>query len=186
MAALFLCNCEKWYDIPGWDGLYQISNYLRVKSAKRKINWIGGKKRTIPERILKIHYDGHYPKVALWRGNNGVSRRMHMIVADVFLPKDSNKIQINHKNCDKKDFSIENLERVTPRENIAHAHANGLCKPSDNRGEKNPRCKIKHTDVVKIREAADVATVNRRELAKIYGVSYTAISDIINRRSWNN
>jgi len=91
---------EIWKDIKGYEGLYQVSNLGRVKS-KRK--------------ILKA-INGEYLKVGL--SKNGIQKTLyvHRLVAETFLGE--NKLQVNHKDEDKHNNNIENLEFVTHKENM--------------------------------------------------------------------
>lgn len=91
---------EIWKDIKGYEGLYQVSSLGRVKS-KRK--------------ILKA-INGEYLKVGL--SKNGIQKTLyvHRLVAETFLGE--NKLQVNHKDEDKHNNNIENLEFVTHKENM--------------------------------------------------------------------
>lgn len=91
---------EIWKDIKGYEGLYEVSNLGRVKS-KRK--------------ILKP-INGEYLKVGL--SKNGIQKTLyiHRLVAETFLGKSN--LQVNHKDEDKHNNNIENLEFVTHRENM--------------------------------------------------------------------
>lgn len=62
-----------------------------------------------------------YLKVNLYKNNKLYNRRIHRLVAQEFLSGFSKKLQVNHKNGNKLDNSIQNLEMCTPRQNIAHA-----------------------------------------------------------------
>ncbi len=79
----------------------------------------------ICERIDK---DG-YPVVNLTVKGNRKTVNTHRLLGETFLPNRENKSQINHKNGNKLDYSLENLEWATPVENMQHAMDTGLCKP---------------------------------------------------------
>lgn len=101
-----ICNIEIWKDIKGYEGIYQVSNYGRVKSLHNKF---GNK-----ELIMKLNkkYNGYY-QVRL--KNNGESKdvSIHRLVALHFIPNPENKPQVNHINEDKSDNRAENLEWCT-------------------------------------------------------------------------
>ena len=98
---------EIWKDIKGFEGHYQVSNLGRVKSLKR------GK-----ERILKPGRDTYgYLRVILWKNNKMKMCYIHRLVAQAFLPNPQNLPQINHKNEDKTDNKVENLEWCDSRYN---------------------------------------------------------------------
>ena len=78
---------EIWKDILGYEGLYQVSNFGRVKSTKF------GK-----ERILKLTKDKDgYLIVNLYKNNKSKTLKVHRLVAEVFLPNPYNLPQVNHK-----------------------------------------------------------------------------------------
>jgi hypothetical protein len=101
---------EIWKDIVGFEGLYQVSNYGRVKSLKNKSK---------PFKKFSVGKVG-YPYVALWQNNKQLVFYIHRLVATYFIPNKENKKYVNHINLDKLDFRIENLEWVTNMENSYH------------------------------------------------------------------
>lgn len=96
-------NKEIWRDIPGWEGFYQVSNKGNVVSLN--YNRTGQRRLRIP-RIGK----GGYLYVVLHK--NGVSKTMkiHRLVAITFIPNPNNLPQINHKDENKLNNNVENLE----------------------------------------------------------------------------
>lgn len=102
---------EEWKDIVGYEGRYQVSNLGRVKSLKRKV---GVKNRSTPEKILKEHLqkEGYYT-VVLYK--NGEPRRLsvHRIVAEAFLYNPNNYPVVNHKDENKGNNNVNNLEWCT-------------------------------------------------------------------------
>lgn len=113
---------EVWKDVPGFEGIYQVSNMGRVKTLAKLLNtWNGG--RMSPEKILmpKIQKSG-YAHIGLWRNQKCKQVRVHRLVALLFCENDSQetKTQVNHINEDKLDNRAENLEWVTPKKNTNH------------------------------------------------------------------
>lgn len=109
---------ELWKDIPGYKGLYQISNFGRVKSFHE---W---KNASCPaEYILKnsISNSG-YCQVSLY---NGKKRKflVHRLVADAFIPNPNNLPHINHKDEDPTNNRADNLEWCTPQYNNRYGTA---------------------------------------------------------------
>ena len=105
---------EIWHDIEGYKGLYQVSNKGRVKSLK----W--GK-----ERILRpgINSCG-YLKVVLYKNTAAQHRLVHRLVAEVFIPNLENKPQVNHKDENKLNNCVNNLEWTTAKENSNYGTRN--------------------------------------------------------------
>lgn len=106
---------EQWRDILGYEGLYQVSTSGNIKSLRNK------------GMILKPHEDkGGYLTVCLYWKCKYKCYKVHRLVATAFIENPENKRTVNHKDGNKKNNSVENLEWATHSENIIHAHATGL------------------------------------------------------------
>lgn len=89
---------EEWKDIKGYEGLYQISNKGRVRSTRNNI-------------ILKpIISDKGYYRVDLSKNGNKDRVRIHRLVAQAFIPNPNNYPVINHKDENKSNNCVSNLE----------------------------------------------------------------------------
>jgi len=114
---------EIWKDIKGWEGFYQISNFGNVKSLKRKSS-IG---RLLKERLLKPTPDTKgYLRVAFHIKSKATHYSVHRLVGLMFLENPLNKEQINHKDGNKENNNVSNLEWCTNKENSDHAYNTGL------------------------------------------------------------
>jgi len=104
---------EIWKDIPGYEHLYQVSNYGKVMRLAH------GNKR---EKLLKQSVVTHgYFAVHLFKNKIKKQIAVHRIVALTFLDNPERKQQVNHKDGNKQNNNVENLEWVTAYENIHHA-----------------------------------------------------------------
>jgi len=83
---------------------------------------------------------------------------------------------VNHKNGIKFDNRPENLELVTPSQNLSHAHRTGLI---DQRGERNPHAKLTNREVAEIRLVYSQGGRTQEDLGIQYGVTFQTISDIV-------
>ena len=109
--------------------------------------------------------------------------KAHRVVALSFLGDSYFEgAMVNHKNFNKKDNRVCNLEWVDNRRNVDHAV---LGKRYNNRGSKNPRSKLTEKQVINIRKNYD-GTKTFRDIAEEYGVYRKTISSIINRRHWTH
>lgn len=120
---------EEWKDIATYEGRYQISNIGRIKCIGRyRIgNSISTKKRFYKEKILICGESIHgYYLANLHKDSKVEVFGVHRLVALHFIPNPLYKKEVNHKNGNKLDNRVENLEFVTPSENSQHAYDTGL------------------------------------------------------------
>jgi hypothetical protein len=131
--------------------------------------------------------------------DNGKQQRLgiHRIIGFAFIPNPENKKQINHKNGNKLDNRIENLEWVTPSENQYHAINTGLWKVSDHHREvarkKGLARRILTTEQVKyIREnyvkghKMKRSKTNLEYFAKKFNVGISVIFDVVRGKTYSN
>lgn len=117
---------EIWKDIKGYEELYQVSNLGRIKSLERK-KQNHSKLQIVPENIKKPHqqfgkYKNEYLVVNLYKNNKSKNMFIHRLVAEAFLDNFDKNLEVNHKDGNKQNNSVENLEMLTRSENIKHAY----------------------------------------------------------------
>lgn len=130
-VLLFIME-EIWKDIKDCEGRYQISNIGRVKSLARDVVCGMGNVVRFPERILKPQNttDGYFGVNIKINGKYRL-RKIHRFVAQAFIPNPNDLPQVNHIDGNKLNNSVENLEWVTPHENILHSWKVGLSTSHD-------------------------------------------------------
>lgn len=170
---------EIWKDVVGFEGYYQVSNLGQVKR-------IAGGPGAVADRILKPARRGYYLFVGLWRDGEPTLQSIHRLVAEAFLSCPLEHHQVNHKNGDKHDNRAENLEWVTPSENLIHACTILGFQPPIIIGDANPKAKLTQHDVMKIRQLYATGNYSQRELGQQFGVSKQNIADIVHRRIWKH
>jgi hypothetical protein len=179
---------EKWENINGFEGYYQVSNFGNIRSIDRNVYAHQGK------RILKLKgktlkpakdEDGYF-RVALCKNKKLQTFKVHRLVALHFCDNYSSTLEVNHIDGNRQNNNYLNLEWVTHSKNIKHSFDIGLSKPKQ--GSKNPNSKLSEQDVIEIRKIASVKKhYGRKELSKQFGVSEKHIQDIVNNKElWIN
>lgn len=109
---------EVWKDVKGYEGLYQISNLGKVKSFP-KLHRTGSIGYTTKEKILKISltFNG-YEKVSLYKEGKKKDYRINRLVAIAFIPNPLNLPEVNHKDENKINNKMDNLEWCTKQYNL--------------------------------------------------------------------
>ena len=108
---------EIWKPIEGYEGLYEVSSYGRIKSLERYRSNNGGI-QLIKERIMKpLDYNG-YKNVLLWKNGSKKKEYVHRLVAKAFLSNPDNLKEVNHKDENPSNNMVENLEWCSHRYNM--------------------------------------------------------------------
>ena len=173
---------EEWKAIPDTQNRYEISNLSRVKSNSfmryHGFSATKTKPLILKQYILKIGY----PSVRFSFNSKTKGIYIHRRVAKAFIPNPENKPQVNHKDGNKLNNAISNLEWVTHQENSIHAHDTGL--HYSQKGEEHCRAILTESQVLEIRkECKENQSIF---LAKKYNVHPATISAIKQYRSWKH
>lgn len=175
---------EIWKDVVGYESIYQVSNLGNIKALAQK-RWMNVNMcySHYKEKILKpsTTIDG-YLKIRLYKDLIDKNFLVHRLVGISFIDNIENKKEINHINGIKNDNRIENLEWVTPMENVKHSYKIGIKKPQ--KGIYNGSCKLTELQVLEIRSLKGLKSYN--ELSKIYNVGTSTIGRVLQKTHWKH
>ncbi len=158
---------EVFKQIKNYEGYYEVSNYGRVRSTSYK-----GTKILKPQGLRYLH-------VILCVNQKKEIKLVHRLVAETFLLNKDNKAQVNHKDGNKHNNHVSNLEWCTSEENNLHAYNNNLL----NRYENRPQAKLTKEKVLEIpKYIKQGATTD--DLAKLFNVSRRCIDNIFGGKNW--
>ncbi len=160
---------EVLFDIVGYEGLYSISQDGNVYSWKTK-------------KYLKPQLQRNgYLTVQLYLEKKSRVLPIHRLVAQTFLSNPLNLRTVNHKDFDKSNNNVSNLEWMSHQENSLHSSMRGIYN-----GENNGNSKLTKQQVIEIRQKYKFRKYTYEDLSKEYGVLKTYIGRIINRVVWNH
>ena len=115
---------ENWKAIPGFEGRYEVSDLGRVRSLPHEVAIGNGAERITQGHLLKPQQARNgYLLVSLGRRNKHML--IHRLVALAFIPNPEGLAEVNHKNLNKTDNRVSNLEWISKPENMDHAHKTG-------------------------------------------------------------
>jgi hypothetical protein len=164
---------EEWIAIPGYEGIYAVSNLGNVMSMNYAKSKLPG--------LMTPHPHRGYLKVYLRKpGKKAVCATVHALVMNAFVGPRPSGMQINHIDGCKSKNALSNLEYCTPSANQKHSFRVGL---QCNQGEHHSQAKLDKAKVIDIRKA--LANGARPvDLAKEHGVTASCISYVKSGRRW--
>lgn len=175
---------EIWKDIDNYDGYYAVSSIGRVRSNNRHV--ISGKiiKRIFGKVLKQGLSKGAYLTVSLWKEGVGKTYRVHRLVATAFLGSRIRKYCVNHKDGDKLNNRLDNLEWASYMENNYHKI---FVLGKSNVGVKNGRAKLSVKDVNSIRKLLETTPKPSDEsIAVRFNVSRKTVFNIKNNKTWGH
>lgn len=114
---------EIWVAINGYEGLYDVSNFGRVKSLSRVVPHKTSHTKTVQEKILKLYKDLQgYLIATLYKNNKCFHGLVHRIVAISFIENPNNLPEVNHKWGNKEDNRVSELNWTTASDNQKHSY----------------------------------------------------------------
>ncbi|WP_277545005.1 NUMOD4 motif-containing HNH endonuclease [Cupriavidus gilardii] len=183
MTSASTGNSEQWRPVRGYEGCYEVSSEGRVRSLVAKQ----------PGLLLRPYRraDG-YMQVQLKVGQEARNFLVHVLVDEAFNGPCPAALERNHRDGDKGNNRLGNLERVSHVENVRHAFREGLCGSRE--GEANAFAKLTEVQVRSIRSEAEASRypsgrIRRgvlRDMAARYGVSSVTIGKVIRGAAWSH
>lgn len=166
---------EIWNPVVGYEGLYEVSDKGRIKALSRIVKynrWGGASEKRLGEKFLNptISKCGYY-HTTLSLNSKKETVLIHRIIAIAFLPNQNNLPQVNHKDGNKLNNAVENLEWVTASANHIHAASIGL------------KGKFSNDKVALVREEYAKGGINQKALSAKHGISYLYLNKIINNKA---
>ncbi len=166
-------------DIKGYEGRYAITRDGRVWSYPKK----NGKKIGC-WRKFSMHRKGYFLCGLRDRNSKFKIKYVHRLVAETHIKNPLNLKEVNHKNCNKLDNNVTNLEWCSRLENMRHAYKNNLV--SIVRGEDHANAKLCNKDILEIRSLYTNKRMSHREIALLFNVHKSLISLILSKKSWKH
>ena len=173
---------EIWKDVVGYEGYYKVSNTGKIKSLRRVVEKSANIFVIKKEKELKLSIARGYffTKLCIDRKNTNIS--VHRLVAIAFIPNPENKRCVNHKDGNKGNNYLENLEWCTHSENIQHSLSMGLAVS----GERSWNARLTKEDVLYIRKIYSRGVYGAQRIGKELNIPTTTIASVIKRQSWNH
>lgn len=167
---------EFWRGVDGYEAEYEISTSGRVRSLK----W--GKSRILKNRAT---HSGYF-SVNLRKDSISKDTKVHRLVAQAFLENLENKPTVNHKDGDKRNNHVDNLEWATYKENTQHALRTGLLHHEKTTGSLHGGAKLDEEKVLVIRWIRANYNFTLKQIGKMFGVSYVTIHSVVSRANWKH
>lgn len=161
---------REWRDIPGYEGLYQVSNYGEVRSLPR-ITRNGTHIKGRMMRMAKTKKDRGYYFLGLSKDGRVKYHTVHKLVALAFIGPRMDGMEVDHINEDVTDNRAENLRYLSPLDNKSRSNKGRFRKKTGNAMGCNPRAKrVISTDGIVSFSCAKYLTV-------LYGINYSTLRE---------
>lgn len=179
----------EWRPIPGYEGLYEVSDDGQVRSLERKVfrldKWGLRASLKVKEKLLKITEDKSYCYVRLYNDSGGTTIGLGRLMLLTFVgPPPNEKAVCRHKDGDFRRCVVSNLEWGSHSDNCMDAVRHGTHRSTKQNGENHPRTKLTWAQVNRMREMWNSQQVTQASLGEIFGLTQGAVSSIVNNKKW--
>lgn len=180
---------EIWRDVPGYEGLYQVSDRGRVRSLDRTITAkrrSGPYQKRFPGKVLRTNKGiAQYPGLTICKDGQRVDIFVHELVLEAFVGPRPPGMVCNHRDSNRHNNVVSNLEWCTQFDNRHHSMDKGLWHPFLLRGEASPSAKLTEEQVRNIRIRVTQGT-SMYALAREFDVRDSTIYKIVHRQRWKH
>lgn len=157
---------EEWKPVPGFEGKYEVSSFGRFKSLERDLIYSDGRKGRLKESLIKGSLgNAGYLIISLDTKHKQLA---HRIVARAFLGEPEYRTTVNHKDGNKTNNRVDNLEWATYQQNNIHARKTGLNKQH---GENTNLSKHSDRFIQAVRNVHNKYNPTYVELGELFGIS---------------
>jgi hypothetical protein len=170
---------ENWKPVVGYEEIYEVSDLGRVRRIKP-----GSSTRVGRISRGSLTPDGYIRVSLSFHDSTKRTHNVARLVAIAFIPNPENKPEVNHRDGNKVNNCVDNLEWVTVLENRRHARDTGLWQST--KGSKNGSSKVNEEIVLEMRKLHKELKLSFAELGRRYGISIGAASRIIKRMAWQH
>ena len=174
---------ERWLPVVGWEGVYKVSSLGRVMRIKKR------KRSKFPAEhtLTPCPCSNGYAQVHLrdWPRNMPAGL-VHLLVARAFMGDPPPGHEVNHKDDNRMNPRLDNLEYVTRSENQLHAYRVNMRPPVSNKGEAAGRAKLTNLQVQNIRDRYQTGKISQQTLANEFGIHQTMVGFIVRRANWTH
>ena len=169
---------EEIKDVPGWEGVYAVSRNGRIWSYPNRLHdgkWL----------LTRLGKNSLCCSIDLCsRGKKRKTINVHRLVAKAFIPNPDNLPEVNHKDGNRENNVVSNLEWCTSSQNQKHAYATGL--QIHKKGEDWHPAKLTEENVKYIRTNYNKQTCNYTDLGREFDVAAATVRDVVLRKTWRH
>jgi len=168
-----MTNVEIVKNIKGFEGRYTISNLGIVRSL-------------LTNKVMKLSITSKgYARVNLRYAHSRKFKAflVHRLVAGNFIPNPNHYKELNHKDCNRLNNNVSNLEWCDRSYNVKYSYSKGK---ASNKGEKNPNAKLNSKDVMIIKAMLKSRKYSQTYIAKLFKVHPNTIGMINTKNTWSD
>jgi hypothetical protein len=162
-----------------WETIKEFPNYM-ISSESRVMN-----KTTLNMVSISINKRHKHRAVRLWDKGKTRLLKVYRLKAQAFIPNPENKPQVNHKDGDRMNEDLSNMEWATGSENMKHSFKTGLCKGFYKKGLDSQNMKLSVDDIFLLRRWYQSGFFNETKLNKIFNGNSSYLGKVARGKEGN-